>query len=143
MEWNDANIARLKELWADKDNAARYIGEVLGFTKNAVIGKAHRLGLEERPRKSAPGTRKHTRRIDGQFRLKKFKTVVVKIRPVEIASLNLPFMELENNSCRYPTSGGSPFLFCGHPKEVGSYCLHHHMLTHERAAQPIRVLEAA
>ena len=48
MSWNETNVARLKELW-DQGLPTSQIGKLLGFTKNAVVGKAHRIGLERRP----------------------------------------------------------------------------------------------
>ena len=48
MAWNDENVSRLKELW-DQGLPTSQIGKLLGFTKNAVVGKAHRIGLERRP----------------------------------------------------------------------------------------------
>ena len=48
MSWNDDNVAQLKDLW-DQGLPTAQIGKLLGFTKNAVVGKAHRIGLERRP----------------------------------------------------------------------------------------------
>ena len=48
MPWNDENVVRLKELW-DQGLPTAQIGKLLDFTKNAVVGKAHRIGLERRP----------------------------------------------------------------------------------------------
>ena len=48
MPWNDENVGRLKELW-DQGLPTAQIGKLLDFTKNAVVGKAHRIGLERRP----------------------------------------------------------------------------------------------
>jgi len=48
MPWHEENIVRLKELW-DQGLPTAQIGKLLGFTKNAVVGKAHRIGLERRP----------------------------------------------------------------------------------------------
>jgi len=48
MSWNEDNVGRLKELW-DQGLPTAQIGKLLGFTKNAVVGKAHRIGLERRP----------------------------------------------------------------------------------------------
>lgn len=47
MSWNQQKVEDLKKLWNDGVATSR-IGEQLGFTKNAVIGKAFRLGLERR-----------------------------------------------------------------------------------------------
>ena len=44
MSWNESNVARLKELW-DQGLPTAQIGKLLGFTKNAVVGKAHRIGF--------------------------------------------------------------------------------------------------
>ena len=48
MSWNDDNVSRLRELW-DQGLPTAQIGKLLSFTKNAVVGKAHRIGLERRP----------------------------------------------------------------------------------------------
>ncbi|MBS1101526.1 GcrA cell cycle regulator [Gluconobacter sp. Dm-62] len=59
MEWTDETIARLRDLWSQGLSTAE-IGRQLSITKNAVVGKAHRLGLPPRPspirnRKAADG----------------------------------------------------------------------------------------
>ncbi|OAG73353.1 GcrA cell cycle regulator [Gluconobacter japonicus] len=48
MDWTDETIARLRELWSQGLSTAE-IGRQLSITKNAVVGKAHRLGLPPRP----------------------------------------------------------------------------------------------
>ena len=48
MEWTSENIARLKQLWAEGLSTAE-IGRRMGVSKNAIVGKAHRLLLESRP----------------------------------------------------------------------------------------------
>jgi GcrA cell cycle regulator len=48
MEWSEEAIARLRELWAEGHSTAE-IGRRMGVSKNAVVGKAHRLGLAARP----------------------------------------------------------------------------------------------
>ena len=48
MPWNDENVIKLRDLW-DQGLPTAQIGKLLGFTKNAVVGKAHRIGLERRP----------------------------------------------------------------------------------------------
>jgi GcrA cell cycle regulator len=60
MDWNDETIARLRALWAEGHSTAE-IGRRLGVSKNAVVGKAHRLNLPARPspirRDAPPGAR--------------------------------------------------------------------------------------
>jgi len=48
MDWNEETIVRLRGLWAEGHSTAE-IGRRLGVTKNAVVGKAHRLDLPARP----------------------------------------------------------------------------------------------
>lgn len=48
MEWSEETIARLRELWAEGHSTAE-IGRRMGISKNAVVGKAHRLNLTARP----------------------------------------------------------------------------------------------
>jgi GcrA cell cycle regulator len=48
MEWADETIIRLRELWSEGHSTAE-IGRRLGVSKNAVVGKAHRLDLSARP----------------------------------------------------------------------------------------------
>lgn len=48
MEWNEEVIGRLRELWAEGHSTAE-IGRRLGVSKNAIVGKAHRLDLPARP----------------------------------------------------------------------------------------------
>ncbi|MEO1044876.1 MAG: GcrA family cell cycle regulator [Pseudomonadota bacterium] len=58
MAWTDERIDKLKELW-EKGNTASQIAEELGgVSRNAVIGKAHRLGLKSRPSPVKSGKKK-------------------------------------------------------------------------------------
>jgi len=58
MTWTDERISDLTRLW-DSGQSASHIGKVLGVSKNAVIGKAHRLKLPPRPSpiRRSPGPR--------------------------------------------------------------------------------------
>ncbi len=49
MSWNDERIDRLKEMWTKGMTASQIAEELGGVSRNAVIGKAHRLGLQARP----------------------------------------------------------------------------------------------
>jgi GcrA cell cycle regulator len=49
MSWTDERIERLKELWSKGMTASQIAEELGGFSRNAIIGKAHRLGLQSRP----------------------------------------------------------------------------------------------
>ena len=49
MSWTDERIERLKEMWSRGMTASQIADELGGVSRNAVIGKAHRLGLQSRP----------------------------------------------------------------------------------------------
>ena len=46
MSWTEERIDRLKAMWAEGSTASQIADELGGVSRNAVIGKAHRLGLE-------------------------------------------------------------------------------------------------
>ena len=58
MSWTEERIDRLKKMWQDGATASQIADELGGVSRNAVIGKAHRLGLEARPSPVKPGEEK-------------------------------------------------------------------------------------
>ena len=58
MSWTDERIDRLKTMWSDGATASQIAEELGGVSRNAVIGKAHRLGLDSRPSPVRPGEEK-------------------------------------------------------------------------------------
>src|SRR5580704_4656345 len=70
MEWGDDIIGQLRALW-DEGHSTAEIGRRLGVTKNAIVGKAHRLDLPARPSPirrdpdAAPVRRATVRRVEG------------------------------------------------------------------------------
>jgi len=58
MSWTEERIERLKKMWHDGATASQIAEELGGVSRNAVIGKAHRLGLEQRPSPVKPGEEK-------------------------------------------------------------------------------------
>ena len=71
MEWNEDVITRLRDLWTEGLSTAE-IGRRLGVSKNAIVGKAHRLDLPARPSpirreasEPAPDRRATPRRVEG------------------------------------------------------------------------------
>ena len=53
MSWTDERVELLKKLWADGLSASQIAAELGGITRNAVIGKVHRLGLSGRAKSSS------------------------------------------------------------------------------------------
>ncbi|QZD87633.1 GcrA family cell cycle regulator [Qipengyuania psychrotolerans] len=60
MSWTDERIATLKKMWEGGSTASQIAEELGGVSRNAVIGKAHRLGLKSRPSPVKAGEKKKT-----------------------------------------------------------------------------------
>ena len=130
--WDEAREAKLKELW-EKGHTASQIAEILGgTTRNAVIGKAHRLKLAGRVHSKKPekqkkqivsGASKEEKYVSRRSR---FKSLLLdkNFEPENPKKLE----ELDDKNCRWPI--GHPdeenFYFCGRsPIEGFSYCKLH------------------
>src|SRR4029079_9021182 len=62
MSWVAERLERLKKKWHDGATASQIADELGGVSRNAVIGKAHRLGLEQRPSPVKPGEEKEVKK---------------------------------------------------------------------------------
>jgi GcrA cell cycle regulator len=110
-DWSDAEIKTLKQLWSENYSAAQ-ISKEIGRPRNAVIGKAHRLGLTPRGRAKPPPMPPAPPPMPMRTMqpLPKYSTAPVNgTKPVTI-------WQLENRHCRWPLDGeGEHMRFCGHP----------------------------
>ena len=130
MSWNDSNVARLKELW-DQGLPTAQIGKLLGFTKNAVVGKAHRIGLERRPspiRRTAvkPDRKKARSPIVPTLKFEALKEESQQ-QTFKPAIKNL-FTNQTKRGCEWPEGhpDESDFKFCGKDRfEDKPYCIDH------------------
>ena len=130
MSWNESNVARLKELW-DQGLPTAQIGKLLGFTKNAVVGKAHRIGLERRPspiRRTAvkPDRKKARSPIVPTLKFEA-SNEETKQQTFQPAVKNL-FTSHTKRGCEWPEGhpDESDFKFCGKDRfEEKPYCLDH------------------
>ena len=131
FNWGPENVDRLKELAGQSLSATRIAAE-FGVTKNTIIGKARRLGVELQyviPRR--PGSVVVTRARNNPFRGSSNKSQPLPVFEPDPDSRNLTVLQLKGNDCRFPTSEDHPMLFCGSPKAAGSsYCPHHHGVCH-------------
>ena len=133
MSWTEEREKKLKELW-EKGHTARQIAEILGgTTRNAVIGKAHRLKLAARAdskntvsKKQPEGAKPVNNREKYISRKSRFKSLLLdkNFEPENPKTLE----QLENKNCSWPI--GHPdqkdFYFCGrNPVEGFSYCKLH------------------
>ena len=134
MSWNEEKVAKLKELWG-KDNTASQIAEIIGgISRNAVIGKAHRLNLSakiiKRSRNNFPKNNNFKEK-NLQKRSKKFRFSSLLLDKNFEAAKNLSLEELTENTCKYmeghPNESSSSF--CGRKTvEKFSYCPLHLIL---------------
>ncbi len=141
--WTDELRDRVRTLWPTNSSgqiSVIFIGEGHPFTRNAIVGQAHRLGLT-RKQKSEPHIRAprtspiRMSRVNSNSNVlritKSQQSQQYKLRCVEIEPRHLSLVELEQGDCRYPYGDG-PFTFCGHPVKDGtSWCVPHFHLTHE------------
>lgn len=115
MSWTDERIAKLRKLWDDGLSASQIADKLGNVTRNAVIGKAHRLGLKARPspvKQEAAGAPKTA--------VKKPKATP---RPAKVTLL-----DLNERMCKWPIGhpGEEDFHFCGKKAEAGfPYCAQH------------------
>ena len=135
MPWDNDNVSRLRELW-DQGLPTSQIGKLLGFTKNAVVGKAHRIGLERRPSPIRRTAVKPDRKKARSPVIPKLNFENVKEETANITKPNTLFKPLVKNiltpitkrGCEWPE--GHPdepeFHFCGKERfEEKPYCLEH------------------
>ena len=135
MPWDDNNVSKLRELW-DQGLPTAQIGKLLGFTKNAVVGKAHRIGLERRPspirRTAVKPDRKKARspimpKLNFEVKKDEVKENPVHQQTFQPLVKNL-FTKSVKRGCEWPEGhpDESDFKFCGKERfEDKPYCIDH------------------
>lgn len=130
--WNEERIGALRKYWDQGYSCSEIAKKIGGVSKNSIIGKVHRLGLERR----RAGARKHPVKLKGPADQKRAQAKVSKpkapiapaaepLPPLEPVTVRRTFEQLQDNECRWPS--GDPkhddFGFCGLPRVVGKpYC---------------------
>jgi GcrA cell cycle regulator len=164
MAWTDEVVEQLKQHWIDGKSASQIAGLLgNGVTRNAVIGKVHRLGLAGRaktPSASVPRARRlappPTHRVAGPRlssshapRMMRGATALA-LAPESLSelesqeefesvvlpmSLRVTIVELKESMCRWPLGdpATSEFRYCGSPAASGPYCTYHGGLAYQPA----------
>lgn len=166
--WTDERVERLKKLWNDGLSASQIAAELGGITRNAVIGKVHRLGLSGRakaPSSSAPRQRKPRAQapmfrsvrpvMRGNTALAAHFEAAYELEPEpepELIENVIPLgqrcsiVELNDEKCHWPIGdpGQPDFFFCG-GKTVSSlpYCGYHCRIAYQPVADRRREKRAA
>ena len=150
MSWNEEKVKILKDLWG-KGKTANQIAEIIGgVSRNAVIGKAHRLNLSAKIKtRTAISTNnlKNNSKLDNSHKVKrsrKFKFQSLLLDKNFEPAKNLQLEELNENTCKYmeghPDDKDSSF--CGRKTvEKFSYCPLHLMMIFQPKGKKEDVLE--
>ena len=149
MSWDEKKVAKLKELWG-KGNTASQIAEIIGgLSRNAVIGKAHRLNLSAKIKtRTATSNQKFENSLEQndvkskRGRKSKFKSLIIEkdFEPENPKQLE----ELDENTCKWPN--GHPdeksFYFCGRLSlKDFSYCKLHLLYAYQPKGKKEEITE--
>ena len=149
MSWTEEKVTKLKELWG-KGNTASQIAEIIGgISRNAVIGKAHRLNLSAKIKTRTATSKQNFENSLEDKNNKSKKSPRIKFRSLIIEKDFEPenpkqLEELDENSCKWPI--GHPdeksFYFCGRSSlKDFSYCKLHVLYAYQPKGKKEEVAE--
>lgn len=166
MSWTEDRVEILRKLWTDGLSASQIAAELGGVTRNAVIGKVHRLGLSGRAKSSSNAggrTKRASTRTASSYakagRARASASGTTQSAPAPKAqvvvdipkptSLLMSLLQLTDTTCKWPT--GDPqdddFSFCGaKSRDSDPYCDYHCHLAYQpasdrRAKKPARPMQ--
>lgn len=142
MGWTDERVELLKKLWLDGLSASQIAKQLGGITRNAVIGKLHRLGLAGRnapttPARTAPKAPRPVRPVSATPSAPRpIVPPVIALQPVLARLVEGPGLAtrltLSARMCKWPI--GDPqhdnFTHCGRAADAGPYCAEHAQIAH-------------
>src|ERR1700675_1302021 len=156
LTWSEDRVEQLKKLWEGGLSASQIAAELGNVTRNAVIGKVHRLGLSGRaksPSSAAPRQRKARPAAQHMMRVARpvsrgntalAHAFEVELEPDPIAhdnvvpmSQRLALLQLSEAPCHCPIGdpASSEFFFCGGRALTGlPYCAHHSRIAYQPAS---------
>ena len=148
MSWNEEKVEKLKKLWGNGSTASQIAEIIGGISRNAVIGKAHRLNLSSKIKirnasssQSFDNSSEENSSKQRRGRKSKFQSLIIEkdFEPENPKKLE----ELDENSCKWPI--GHPeeqsFYFCGRSSlKDFSYCKLHLLYAYQpkgRKEEPV------
>ena len=158
MSWTDERVERLRQLWTEGRSASQIATEIgNGVTRNAVIGKVHRLGMSGRAKDQAPATAKprpvkpiversapmsHSAPMTRGATALAYAPIhepilaprAVRQDVVVPMTTRVSIMELREAMCRWPLGDPSTqeFRYCGCRSPIGApYCADHSRLAYQ------------
>ncbi len=161
MSWTDERVELLRKLWLDGLSASQIANELSnGITRNAVIGKVHRLGLSGRAKAPAPSVQRQ-RSVERSVRAAAPRATSAPVVRGNLAfalsprmmeapqpkaqdsavvlpmSERVTIMELRESMCRWPLGdpSSSEFRYCGADAPIGAgpYCAYHARVAYQPA----------
>ena len=154
MSWTDERVELLKKLWSDGLSASQIAAELGGITRNAVIGKVHRLGLSGRAKSAVSGVPRPRKARSSAHLLRigrpaiRGNTALAHAYEIEEAEPEVieniipigqrrTILELTEQTCRWPVGdpGSGDFFFCGGNTLDGlPYCAYHSRIAYQPAS---------
>jgi GcrA cell cycle regulator len=147
MGWTDERVELLKKLWQDGLSASQIAKQLGGVTRNAVIGKVHRLGLSGRAAPSkpartvfkAPRPARPAAAPSAPRRIAEASPMAAAqpspVRYIDEAPGTATVLTLGAHMCKWPI--GDPamenFTFCGRRSSEGPYCVEHSHVAYQPA----------
>lgn len=145
MSWTDERVSTLKKLWLDGLSASQIAKQLGGVTRNAVIGKVHRLGLSGRAAPSQPARPAFKAPRPARPATQAMPSAPRRVAPVEAPSApvsapaplpafrheepgSATVLTLGAHMCKWPIGDPSSegFTFCGRRSSEGApYCVEH------------------
>jgi GcrA cell cycle regulator len=159
MSWTDERVEQLRKMWLDGLSASQIANELAhGITRNAVIGKVHRLGLSGRVKSPAPAPARPRAKSQPEHAQHTPSAPIAHGNlAVAVEALSVPapaprpaaeevvvpiservgIMDLRESMCRWPLGDpASPeFRYCGARMQIGlgPYCAYHARIAYQPA----------
>lgn len=132
MAWTEDRVDTLKTLWSEGLSASQIAGKLGGVTRNAVIGKVHRLGLSGRATPAKPKA-VETKKPAAPVRAAEPQAAPRRAAPVQMDPATwgegkLTVSTIGQNQCKWPIGdpASEEFHFCGQGSAAGKpYCAYH------------------